>query len=79
MKIIKFAIMNKIMSQTGFNNGSSNFDTTGVENPYYETSSIRNTLIEQMKNNVILVKKVGLKKSDDIEKEKENQNSTSNS
>lgn len=40
---------------TGFTSVSAKFDTTGLENPFYETSSKGDSLIEQMKNNLLLV------------------------
>ena len=33
------------------------FDITVIENPFYETSSIRDSLIEQMKNSVLIIDK----------------------
>jgi hypothetical protein len=45
-------------SQTGFTSISAKFDTTGIENPFYESSSKGDSLIEQMKNNSLLVKEV---------------------
>lgn len=45
-------------SQTGFTSISAKFDTTGLENPFYETSSKGDSLIEQMKNNLLLVNEV---------------------
>jgi len=45
-------------SQTGFTSISAKFDTTGIENPFYESSSKGDSLIEQMKNNILLVNEV---------------------
>ncbi len=45
---------------------SAKFDTTGLENPFYETSSKGDSLIEQMKNNVLLVEVI------EVEEKKEN-------
>lgn len=42
-------------SHTGYSIINSRFDTTIIENPFYETSSIRDSLIEQMKNNVLII------------------------
>ncbi|MFW6046853.1 MAG: hypothetical protein ACOCP4_03575 [Candidatus Woesearchaeota archaeon] len=47
-------MIDKIL-HTGFTITNSKFDTTIVENPFYETSSVRDSLIEQMKNNTIIV------------------------
>lgn len=47
--------MAKTIAQTGFGTNTSIFDTTGLENPYYETSSQGDSLIEQMKNNTIII------------------------
>lgn len=47
--------MGLTISQTGYTITTSKFDTTVIENPFYETSSKRDTLIEQMKNNVLIV------------------------
>lgn len=41
--------------QTGFGTTSSKFDTTGLDAPFYETSSERSSLIEQIKNNTIVI------------------------
>ena len=45
-------------SQRGFTSISAKFDTTGLENPFYETSSKGDSLIEQMKNNLLIVDEV---------------------
>ena len=42
-------------SHTGYSVINSRFDTTVIENPFYETSSVRDSLIEQMKNNVLII------------------------
>lgn len=61
--------------QTGFTSISAKFDTTGLENPFYETSSKGDSLIEQMKNNLLLVNEVEIdvtvseKKNQEEEKE----------
>ena len=47
-----------ITTQTGFTSVSAKFDTTGLENPFYETSSKGDSLIEQMKNNLLLINEV---------------------
>ena len=62
-------------SQTGFTSISAKFDTTGLENPFYETSSKGDSLIEQMKNNILLVNEVKIEiteKRDKCQEEKEN-------
>lgn len=46
------------IAQTGYNITASIFDTTGLENPFYETTSQGDSLIEQMKNNTIVVGEV---------------------
>jgi hypothetical protein len=47
---MKTAIIN-----TGYTATSAIFDTTAIESPYYETSSIKGTLIDEMKNNLLIV------------------------
>ncbi len=42
-------------SHTCYSIINSRFDTTVIENPFYETSSVRDSLIEQMKNNVLII------------------------
>jgi len=51
---------------TGYTITNTIFDTTIVENPYYESSSERNSLIEQMKNNVIVVSEPIIENSEEI-------------
>jgi len=51
---------------TGYTITNTIFDTTIVENPYYESSSERNSLIEQMKNNVIVVSEPIVENSEEI-------------
>lgn len=43
------------IKNTGYTSTSAIFDTTAIESPFYETSSIRGTLIEEMKNNTLIV------------------------
>ena len=45
-------------SLTGFSTDSAKFDTTGLENPFYENTSKGDSLIEQMKNNILIVDEV---------------------
>ncbi len=52
--------MTKTIIQTGFSINASIFDTTGLENPFYETTSQGDSLIEQMKNNTIIVSEVDI-------------------
>ncbi|MDC9722924.1 MAG: hypothetical protein PSN34_09130 [Urechidicola sp.] len=40
---------------TGYTATSAIFDTTAIESPFYETSSIKGTLIDEMKNNLLIV------------------------
>jgi hypothetical protein len=40
---------------TGYTATSAIFDTTAIESPYYETTSSKGTLIEEMKNNLLIV------------------------
>jgi hypothetical protein len=40
---------------TGYTATSAIFDTTAIESPYYETSSIKGTLIDEMKNNLLVL------------------------
>ncbi len=40
---------------TGYTATSAIFDTTAIESPFYETSSIKGTLIDEMKNNMLIV------------------------
>lgn len=47
---MKTAIIN-----TGYTATSGIFDTTAIESPYYETSSIKGTLIDEMKNNLLII------------------------
>lgn len=48
--MMKTAIIN-----TGYTATSAIFDTTAIESPYYETSSVKGTLIDEMKNNLLIV------------------------
>jgi hypothetical protein len=57
-ELINLALMTKTIITTGFGTNASIFDTTGLENPYYETTSQGDSLIEQMKNNTIIVSEV---------------------
>lgn len=50
--------MTKTTVETGFSINASIFDTTGLENPFYETTSQGDSLIEQMKNNTIVISEV---------------------
>ncbi|MFC0875092.1 hypothetical protein ACE01N_00775 [Saccharicrinis sp. FJH2] len=43
------------MATTGYTITSAKFDNTAIENPYYETSSKRDTLVDEMKNNQIII------------------------
>ena len=43
------------IKNTGYTSTSAIFDTTAIESPFYETSSKRGTLIEEMKNNTLIV------------------------
>lgn len=54
------------VAQTGFNITASIFDTTGLENPFYETTSQGDSLIELMKNNTIIISEIDI-----VEKPKE--------
>ena len=45
------------IKNTGYTSTLAIFDTTAIESPFYETSSIRGTLIEGMKNNTLIVDK----------------------
>ena len=67
-------------SQTGFTSISAKFDTTGLENPFYETSSKGDSLIEQMKNNLLLVNEVDIvvTVSEEKSQEKEKENTVPN-
>lgn len=47
-------------SQTGFSITAAKFDTTGIENPFYESSSKGDSLIEQMKNNLMIVEEIDI-------------------
>lgn len=47
--------MDKITKNKDYNSISALFDTTAIESPYYETSSIKGTLIEEMKNNILVI------------------------
>ena len=47
--------MNTGIKNTGYTSTSAIFDTTAIESPFYETSSIRGTLIDEMKNDVLIV------------------------
>lgn len=64
---------NKV-AQTGFNIKASIFDTTGLENPFYETTSQGDTLIELMKNNLIIINEVEIvKKFQEIDSESQDE------
>ena len=66
-------------SQTGFTSVSAKFDTTGLENPFYETSSKGDSLIEQMKNNILLVNEVKIEITETEEQnQKEEENTVPN-
>ena len=43
------------IKNTGYTATSAIFDTTAIESPYYETSSIKGTLIDEMKNNLLII------------------------
>lgn len=47
--------MNTNTLNTGFTVTNTIFDTTIIQNPYYETSSVRDSFIEQLKNNIIIL------------------------
>ena len=51
---------------TGYTSTSAIFDTTAIESPFYETTSIKGTLIDEMKNNLLIVDEPILVKSDTI-------------
>lgn len=55
---------------TGFTSVSAKFDTTGLESPYYETSSKGDSLIEQMKNSTLLVKEVEIEVTETVKQAK---------
>lgn len=59
-------------SQTEYTVTTAKFDTTGLENPFYETSSKGDSLIEQMKNNILLVEEVHIELKSSEKQEKEN-------
>ena len=50
--------MNAINNPTGYSISGTRFDTTNIENPFYETTSLRMSLIEQLKNNHLIVEDV---------------------
>lgn len=43
------------MQDTGYTTTSAKFDCTAIENPYYETTSKKDSLIEEMKNNQVIM------------------------
>ena len=43
------------MPNADYTIANTKFNTTAVENPFYETSSVRDSLIEKMKNNNIII------------------------
>ena len=47
--------METITKNKDYNSTSALFDTTAIESPYYETSSLKGTLIDEMKNNILVV------------------------
>lgn len=46
---------NSTPHKTGYTATSATFDSTAVENPFYETSAINGNLIYEMKNNILIV------------------------
>lgn len=50
--------MAAINNPTGYSISGTRFDTTNIENPFYETTSLRMSLIEQLKNNHMIVEDV---------------------
>lgn len=54
---------------TGYTSTSAIFDTTAIESPFYETTSIKGTLIDEMKNNLLIVVEPIMVKSDTIKTE----------
>jgi hypothetical protein len=54
---------------TGYTATSAIFDTTAIESPYYETSSIKGTLIDEMKNNLLIVAEPTIVKTEVINDE----------
>ncbi len=42
---------------TGYTATYAIFDTTAIESPFYETSSVKGTLIDEMKNNILIIDK----------------------
>jgi hypothetical protein len=51
---------------TGYTATSAIFDTTAIESPFYETSSIKGTLIDEMKNNLLIVEEPIIVKTEGI-------------
>jgi hypothetical protein len=51
---------------TGYTPTSAIFDTTAIESPFYETSSIKGTLIDEMKNNLLIVEEPIIVKTEGI-------------
>ncbi|WP_299529059.1 hypothetical protein [Ulvibacterium sp.] len=43
------------MANTGYTSASAIFDLTAIENPFYETTSRRDSFIEEMKNGQVIV------------------------
>ncbi len=43
------------IKNTGYTASSAIFDITAIESPYYETSSLKGTLIDEMKNNLLII------------------------
>ena len=54
---------------TGYTSSSAIFDTTAIESPFYETSSIKGTLIDEMKNNLLIVDEPIILKSEIVKSE----------
>jgi len=65
-------------SKTGFTSISAKFDTTGLENPFYETSSKGDSLIEQMKNNLLIVNEEEIEEPESEEKNQEENKQNTN-
>lgn len=40
---------------TVYTSNSAIFDTTAIESPFYETTSMKGTLIDEIKNNLLIV------------------------
>ncbi len=61
--------MNTGIKNTGYTSTSAIFDTTAIESPFYETTSMKGTLIDEMKNNLLIVEEPIMVESDTIKTE----------